>query len=142
MEPRSRSPYARQMKILRKRVRSFFALQSILMLISGGLTLARSASMQNISSACLDGMVALMFAGGWWTTRKPSDYRNPWAVASSLICVVTGAYIFWTTHTSGRFSRSGGVSVILGFAGLYLYSQGGRAPRNPASDSALGVAGP
>ena len=73
-------------------------------------------------------MLAFMFAGAWWTTRKPSEYRNPWAVAASSVCVATGTYIVWAAHAAGGFSRSGGVSVILGLAGLYLYSQGGRAP--------------
>ena len=98
------------------------------MLLAGGMKLAQSASNDNISAASADGMLAFMFAGAWWTTRKPSEFRNPWAVAASLVCVATGTYIVWAAHAAGGFSRSGGVSVILGLAGLYLYSQGGRAP--------------
>lgn len=123
------SGYAARMRLLRRRVRGFFALQSLLMLIAGGMKLAKSLSMDSISAASADGMVALMFAGAWWTTRKPSEYANPWAVAASLICVATGTYIVWAAHAAGGFSRTGGLSVILGLAGLYLYSQGGRAPR-------------
>jgi hypothetical protein len=102
------------------------------MVFAGGIKLAKSVSMDSIGSASLDGMVALMFAGAWWTTRKPSEYRNPWAVAASVICVATGVYIVWAAHIAGRFSPSGGMSVILGVAGLYLYSQGGHAPRHSA----------
>jgi hypothetical protein len=91
--------------------------------------LANSLSTDNISFASLHFMVALMFIGAWWTTRKPGPYRNPWAVAASVICVATGGYIAWSAHTRGVFSRSGWLSIILGIAGLYLYSQGGRAPR-------------
>lgn len=120
--------YAARMRVLRRRVRGFFVLQSILMLISGGVKIAKSTSMDSISAASADGMIALMFAGAWWTTRKPSESRNPWAVAASLICVASGIYLVLAAHTAGGFSRSGGVSVILGLAGLYLYSQGGRAP--------------
>lgn len=117
------------MRLLRKRVRGFFALQAILMVITGGVRLASSFSIDNISFASLHFMVALMFIGAWWTTRKPGPYRNPWAVSASVICVVTGGYIAWSAHARGGFSRSGWLSVILGTAGLYLYSQGGRAPR-------------
>jgi hypothetical protein len=85
--------------------------------------------MDSISSASAHFMVALMFAGAWWTTRKPSPYRNPWAMAASVVSVVTGGYIVWAARVHGGFSRSGWLSVILGVAGLYLYSQGGRAPR-------------
>lgn len=118
-----------RMRVLRRRVRGFFALQSLLMLFTGGMKVARSSSMDSISAASADGMLALMFAGAWWTTRKPSEYRNPWAVAASLVCVATGTYIVWAAHGAGGFSRSGGMSVILGLAGLYFYSQGGRAPQ-------------
>jgi hypothetical protein len=99
------------------------------MLVSGALKLAKTVSMDSISSASAHFMVALMFAGAWWTTRKASSYRNPWAVAASIISVATGAYIAWAAHARAGFSRSGWLSVILGIAGLYLYSQGGRAPR-------------
>jgi|SRR5437764_9274633 len=117
------------MRLLRKRVRGFFALQAILMLASGGLKLASSLSMDNISFASAHCMVGLMFLGAWWTTRKVTPYRNPWAMAASVICVSTGGYIAWAAHIRGGFSRSGWLSIILGIAGLYLYSQGGRAPR-------------
>jgi hypothetical protein len=102
------------------------------MLVSGGMKIAKAASMESISAACADGMIALMFAGAWWTTRKPSEYRNPWAVAASLICVATGTYVVSVAHAAGGLSRSGGFSIILGLAGLYLYSQGGRAPDSVA----------
>lgn len=124
--------YAARMRMLRRRVRGFFALQSVLMLISGGMKLAKSLSVESVSAASAEGMIALMFAGAWWTTRKPSEYRNSWAVAASLICVVTGTYIVWAAYQGGGFSRSGAVSAILGLAGLYLYSQGGRAPHSIA----------
>jgi len=117
------------MRILRRRVRGFFALQSVLMLVAAIVTLTKSVSMDSINTASLDGTLSLMFAGAWWTTRKISDYRNPWAVSASLICVATGAYLVWDAHAAGRFSRSGALSAIIGVAGLYLYSQGGRAPR-------------
>jgi len=116
------------MGVLRRRVRGFFALQSVLMLVSGGMKIAKANSTESISAASADGMLALMFAGAWWTTRKPSEYRNPWAMSASLVCVATGIYVVCVAHAAGGFSRSGGVSVILGLAGLYLYSQGGRAP--------------
>jgi len=117
------------MRLLRKRVRGFFALQAILMLVSGGLKLTRSFSMDNISFASANCMAGLMFLGAWWTTRKVTPYRNPWGMAASVICISTGAYIAWAAHIRGGFSRSGWLSMILGTAGLYLYSQGGRAPR-------------
>ena len=103
------------------------------MLVTGGMKIAKANSMESISAASADGMLALMFAGAWWTTRKVSEYRNPWAMSASLVCVATGIYVVCAVHAAGGFSRSGGVSVILGLAGLYLYSQGGRAP-HPAGE--------
>ena len=125
--------YAARMRLLRKRVRSFFAFQSVLMVVSGGLKLSGALSMDNVSSASAHFMVALMFAGAWWTTRKTSPNRNPWAMAVSFVSVVTGGYIAWAARVHGGVSRSGWLSVILGVAGLYLYSQGGRAPRAMAA---------
>jgi len=117
------------MKVLRRRVRGFFALQAILMVASGGFRLAGSFSRDNIIFASTHCSAGLMFLGAWWTTRKVSPYRNPWAMAASLICIATGAYIGWAAHLRGSFSQSGWFSTVLGLAGLYLYSQGGRAPR-------------
>jgi len=124
------------MRLLRRRVRGFFAVQAILMLISGCLKLASSYSIENISFASAHFMAGLMFIGAWWTTRKASPYLNPWAMAASVICVATGAYIAWAEHLGGNFSRSGWLSTILGIAGLYLYSQGGRAPRVNTTNAA------
>ena len=54
--------YAARMRVLRRRVRGFFALQSVLMLVSGGMKIAKANSMESISAASADGMTALMFA--------------------------------------------------------------------------------
>jgi hypothetical protein len=117
------------MRLLRRRVRGFFALQAVFMTFAGGLNLAHSASADAARSAAAQCMAALMFAGAWWTTRKPAPYRNPWAMAASIVSLATGAYMVWAAHVQLRFSRSGWLSIILGIAGLYLYSQGGRNPR-------------
>jgi hypothetical protein len=109
------------------------------MLVAAAVTLTRSVSIGSINTASLDGMLSLMFAGAWWTTRRPSEYRNPWAVSASLICVVTGGYLVWDARAAGRFSRSGAISAIIGLAGLYLYSQGGRAPRRGLGASMCGT---
>jgi len=114
------------MKLLRRRVRGFFALQTILMLVTGSMKLTGPFSRDKVSFASAHFSAALMFLGAWWTTRKPSPYRNPWAMSASLICVAMGAYIAWAAHVRGNFSQSGWLSMILGLAGLYLYSQGGR----------------
>jgi hypothetical protein len=117
------------MRVLRRRVRGFFALQAVLMFVSGGFKLATSFSREHVMYASTHAAAGLMFLGAWWTTRRVSPYRNPWAMAASLICVATGAFIAWSAHLRGGFSQSGWFSTILGVAGLYLYSQGGRAPR-------------
>ena len=117
------------MRVLRRRVRGFFALQAVLMLLSGCFKLATSFSRDNVMYASVHATAGLMFVGAWWTTRRVSPYRNPWAMAASLICVATGGFIAWTGHLRGGFSQSGWLSMILGTAGLYLYSQGGRDPR-------------
>lgn len=114
------------MKLLRRRVRGFFALQTMVMVVTGSMKLTGSFSQSDVSSAWVHFSAALMFLGAWWTTRKPSPYRNSWAMAASLICVATGAYIVWAAHARGRFSQSGWLSVLLGVAGLYLFSQGER----------------
>ena len=122
------------MRLLRRRVRGFFALQAVLMTAAGVFKLMHSVTRDTTSIASAHFMVALMFAGAWWTTRKPTPYRNPWAMAASIISVAMGGYIVWAAHQRAAFSRSGWLSVIVGIAGLYLYSQGGRSPR-PAPGS-------
>src|SRR3569833_1927658 len=107
----------------------FFVLFVVLMLASGGFKLATSFSRDNVMFALVHATAGLMFLGAWWTTRKVSPYRNPWAMAASHICIATGAYIGWAAHLRGSFSQSAWCSTVLGLAGLYLFSHGGRAPR-------------
>jgi hypothetical protein len=120
------------MRLLRRRVRGFFAIQAILMCLAGAHSLTNPTFADDIDSpfrhyVFLVGyfVLTVVFAGAWLTTRKPSSYRNAWAVAAGMVSIATGVYILWVAHSTAKFATSGLVAILIGVASLYLYSQGG-----------------
>jgi hypothetical protein len=77
---------------------------------------------------------AMVFAKAWWTTRKPSQYRNLWAVAGSSITLGGGLYLLWQRHSSFGMASRGLIAIILGGVGLFLFLRGG-APLTVQSET-------
>lgn len=125
---------------LRRRIRGFFLLQAILLLLA--LLVSLVSTFPDPALSPLDHLAwrlaylgfSLVFVKAWWTTRQPSPYRNLWAVAASCISLGGGLYFFWQGHFSlGLVSRAL-VTIILGVTGFILFCQGG-APRKPQAES-------
>src|ERR1700761_4704114 len=98
------------MQGIRRRVRSFFALQAALLLFVLIQSFVRPVHPHNAPRyyACLAAylLFALVFAAAWWTTRKPSPYRNLWASAASLVSIAVGVYFQWLGHLSRNFTSA------------------------------------
>jgi len=123
---------ARDMRLLRRRIRGYFALQAIVLLAALGASLLFKFRTDVVFTP-LDhaawrfayvGLLAV-YVKAWWTTRKPSLYRNLWAVAASCISLGGGLYFFWQGHGSLGQACRGMVTILIGGLGLYLYCQGG-----------------
>ena len=119
------------MRLVRKRIRGFFALQAILLLVALGFSLVRP--FRDAALSQLDHVAwrlayfgfSLVFVKAWWTTRKPSPFRNIWALAASCISLGGGLYFFWKGHSSLALTSRALVTIIIGVIGLVLFSRGG-----------------
>jgi len=124
------------------RIRGFFVIQAALLFIS----IVRSAMHPEASemtplrhdaflATCA--VLSLIFVMAFITTRKPTTFRNSWAVAASSVSIVAGTYIVWIKHNHFTFASSAIAAIIVGLGGLYLYSQGGPAPRQKTAGLAM-----
>ena len=130
------------MKLLRRRVRRSFLFAAIGFLVIGLLDLTRQDyAAYGISPVHHFGFIAFcllqggIYAAAWFTTKKPSPYRNNWAVAGSLFTLAWAGFDLWLHHTDIMAARGGIVGLILAIAGLYVFGQGGAISKS-ASDSA------
>ncbi len=135
------------MRILKRRIRAFFVLQAIILLAAAARSLVNPAIAKQLLpearhevflAVCVG--LALVFAGAFLTTRKPSPFRNPWAIAASLVSITAGAYLVWLSHSALASAARGLITIVIGIAGLYLYSEGGASRKsqaeNPSAESA------
>lgn len=131
------------MRLLRRRIRGFFALQAILLLVALGFSLVKPFRDPALSP--LDHYAwrlaylgfSLVFVKAWWTTRKSSPFRNLWAVAASCISLGGGLYFLWKGHSSLGLTCRALVTIIIGGIGLTLFCQGGdpsKAETSPTPD--------
>lgn len=136
--------YLSGMPRLRRRIRGFFLLQSLLMVLALLVSLVRPFR-GDAALSPLDHLAwrlayfgfSLVFAKAWWTTRQPSQYRNLWAVSASCISLGGGLYFFWLGHSSLALVCRAMVTIILGATGFYLFCQGGAPPRPRAEGNVL-----
>jgi len=124
------------MKLLRRRVRRSFLFAAIGFLVIGLLDVTRQDyANYGISSVHHFGFIAFcllqggIYAAAWFTTKKPSPYRNNWAVAGSLFTLAWAGFDLWLHHSDVMAARGGIIGLILAIAGLYVFGQGGEAPR-------------
>jgi Zn-dependent protease len=122
------------MRILKRRIRNFFALQAILLFLAGLRGLLDTSYLDNgisplrhwafLSSYLL---LSLVFARAWRTTRKPTEFQDAWGTAASLISISAGVYLFWLDHSSLAFAAPGIAALVIGVSGFIIYGQGGSA---------------
>ena len=118
------------MRLLRKRIRGFFALQAIVLLLSLGASLVILLRANPgwrlydrvvlISAYC---GLSLIFFKAWATTRKRSPFRNRWAMAASSISFGGGTYFFWVGHSSLGLACRGLITIIIGGIGFFIFCQ-------------------
>jgi len=134
------------MRVILRRIRSFFALQAVLLvaIVVAGLIgpshTQHSPHFYAILAA--DAVFAVVFALAWITTRKPSPYRNLWAIAASLISLATGAYLLWKQHSTLEYATPGLLVLAIGAGGLYCFAQGGAAPKSQSATPPQPAAAP
>lgn len=119
------------MRLLRKRIRGFFAIQAIVLLLSLGASLITRVRAPNAGSlydrvtlvAAYFGL-SLIFFKAWATTRKSSPFRNRWAMAASCVSFGGGCYFFWVGHSSLGLACRGLIPVLIGAIGFAIFCQG------------------
>jgi hypothetical protein len=128
------------MRILKTRIRAFFVFQALILMAAAVRSLINPAIAKSLFPearhevflvVCVG--LSLIFAGAFVTTRKPTPFRNPWAIAASLVSITAGAYLVWLSHSSLASVARGLVTILIGIAGLYLYSQGGVSRKSAAA---------
>ena len=125
------------MQLLRKRIRGFFALQAVVLLMSFGATLItrlredQGSLLGRFAWVGAYYALALIFCKAWMSTRKASPYRNRWAVGASCVSFGGGLYFFWVGHSSLTLVCRGLIEIIIGAAGFLIFMGKGRQPREP-----------
>lgn len=119
------------MRLLRKRIRGFFALQAIVLLLSLGASLVALLRANpgwflydRVILICAYCGLSLIFFKAWATTRKKSQFRNRWAMAASSISFGGGVYFFWVGHSSLGLACRGLITIIIGGIGFFIFCQG------------------
>jgi hypothetical protein len=130
------------MKIIRRRVRSAFLWGAISFIgvVVVGVThpdlAATHGSAAYYMVMSVSALLAGLYGAAWYTTQKPSPYRNNWAVAASSLSLIWGvimAYaMFRLFPSSPRAEIPAVITILVGGAGLYLYAPGG-SPAKPES---------
>jgi hypothetical protein len=130
------------MNILRRRVRSAFLLGTITFVGLIVVSVSHPELAENYNPIAFYGVLfvsavlAVLFGAAWLTTRKPSSYRNNWAVAASSLSLLWGAFLAYAIFRimPGRLEAEipALATCLVGAAGLYLYAPGG-SPAKPES---------
>ena len=118
------------MRLLRKRIRGFFAFQAIVLLLSLGASLVvwlranPGIPYDRFAMVVAYFGLSLIFFKAWATTRKSSPFHNRWAMAASCISFGGGSYFFWVSHSSVGLACRGLITIILGGIGFFIFCQG------------------
>jgi hypothetical protein len=120
------------MRYLLRRVRFFFFLTALGLGFVGISMLLLASRVPNALETFAFGAamttVSAIYAVAWWTTRKPSPYRNNWAILASILNLILEGFHFWRHHFDLLHDRMDVAAAIVGIAGLYAYGTGGAAP--------------
>ena len=123
------------MRLLRRRINTFFALQAILLFMAGlrALLDARYAE-RGVSPLhhwlFLSGylLLSLVFTKAWRVTRKPSPHQQAWATAAAVISIFAGVYLLWNAHATHTFAIPAITVLLIGLGTLFLLFQARTAP--------------
>ncbi|HEY4380423.1 MAG TPA: hypothetical protein VGN01_08770 [Acidobacteriaceae bacterium] len=90
------------------------------------------------------GLLAVLYGAAWLTTRKPSPYRNNWAVAASSLSLLWGLFMAFAVHQlmpeRPDVEIPAVITIMVSISGLYLYAPGGSpGPSESAKEAAASV---
>jgi CHASE2 domain-containing sensor protein len=118
------------MKLLRRRINTFFALQAILLFMAGLRALLDTRYVERGVSPLrhwvfLSGylLLSMVFTKAWRVTRKPNPFREAWAIAAAAISICTGLYLLWYAHATHTFPVSGLTVLLMGLGTIFLIVQ-------------------
>jgi Zn-dependent protease len=119
------------MRFLKRRIRGFFALQAVVLLASVVHSLTKPlpatyvvSPLRHSLSLTAFFLLSMVFGAAWQTTRKPSQYRNSWAIVASLVSICEGGFILWYVHSNLTYATPGLIVLAIGGVGLFLFGQG------------------
>ena len=118
------------MRLIRRRVRGLFAIQALIFLFYGIVGLTAAGSMAEVVTRQQYAIYLLYLVLGaingiaFWSTRLASEYRNPWAISASALSIGSGLWRLWLHRETLSVTSPGVLTVIMGLAGLIIYSQG------------------
>lgn len=126
------------MKLLRRRINTFFALQAILLFMAGLRALIDTRYVERGISPLrhwifLSGylLLSMVFTKAWRVTRKPNSHQEPWAVAAAAISIFAGLYLLWDAHVTHTFAVPGLTVLLMGLGTIFLLHQA--LPQPPGS---------
>ena len=130
------------MKILRRRVRKVFLVATlcfagiVVRLVQQPEYAELHGEARYYAVLTVSALLAVLYGAAWLTTRKPSPYRNNWAVAASSLSLVWGIFFAFVIYRMMPgdlgFEVPPLIIILVSAAGLYLYAPGG-SPNKPES---------
>ena len=118
------------MKLLRRRINTFFALQAILLFMAGLRALLDTRYVERGVSPLrhwifLSGylLLSMVFTKAWRVTRKPNPFQEQWAIAAAAISIFAGLYLLWDAHATHTFAIPGLIVILMGFGTIFLLVQ-------------------
>ena len=129
------------MRLLRRRINTFFALQAILLFMAGLRALIDTRYVERGVSPFrhwlfLSGylLLSLVFTKAWRVTRKPNPHQESWAVAAAVISIFAGLYLVWDAHVTHAFAVPGLIVLLMGLGTIFLVVQA-RTPSHSEAPS-------
>jgi uncharacterized membrane protein len=119
------------MRLLRRRINTFFAFQAILLFMAGLRVLVDTTFIERGISPLrhwifLTGylLLSLVFIKAWRVTLKPSPFQQTWATAAAVISIFTGLYLLWVAHSTHTFAGPALTVLLIGLGTVFLLFQG------------------
>jgi hypothetical protein len=118
------------MRLLRRRINTFFALQAILLFMAGLRVFLDTGYVERGVSALrhwlvLSGylLLSMVFAKAWRVTRRPDPFRETWARVAAAISIFAGAYLLWDAHATHAFAVPALTVLLMGVGTIFLLIQ-------------------
>jgi cation transport ATPase len=118
------------MRILRRRINTFFALQAVLLFMAGLRALVDTRYVERGVSPLrhwlfLSGylLLSMVFTKAWRVTRKPNPHREAWAKTAAAISIFAGLYLLWDSHVTHSFAVPALIVLLMGLGTVFLLIQ-------------------